>query len=64
MEPKIFDMGLIGGKKFISFNEKIKDMMKEYDAITFELENQRGEKFAIVNFDDLILLLNKWKVEK
>jgi hypothetical protein len=54
MEPKLYDMGQIGGKKFVCFNEKIKDIMKEYNAIQFQF---KGEKFAIVGFDDLISLL-------
>jgi hypothetical protein len=61
MEPKIFDMGAIGGKKFVCFNEKIKDIMKEYDAIQFQFKEN---KFAIVGIDDLVLLLNEWKERK
>jgi hypothetical protein len=61
MEPKLYDMGQIGGKKFVCFNEKIKDIMKEYNAIQFQF---KGEKFAIVSFDDLISLLKKKKGEK
>jgi hypothetical protein len=59
--PKIFDMGQIGGKKFVCLNEKIKDMMKEYDAIQFEF---KGQKLVIVNLDSFVLLLEKWKSEK
>jgi hypothetical protein len=60
-EPKILDMGKIGGKKFVCLNEKIKDMMKEYDAIQFEF---RGQKLVIINLDSFVLLLGKWKSEK
>lgn len=61
MEPKIFEMGNIGGEKFVSLNQKINHIMKEYDAIRFDF---KGQKLAIVSFGDLILLLEKWKKEK
>jgi hypothetical protein len=60
-KPKIFDMGKIGGKKFVCLNEKIKDMMKEFDAIQFEF---KGQRLVIVNLDSFVLLLEKWKSEK
>lgn len=61
MSPKLYDMGQIGGKKFVCFPEKIKDMMKEYDAIQFQFKE---DKFAIVGMDDLVLLLKTWKEDK
>jgi hypothetical protein len=58
MKPKIFDMGSIGGEKFVCLNDKIKDIIKEYDAIQFEFKEQ---KLVIVNLDSFVLLLGKWK---
>jgi hypothetical protein len=57
-EPKIFDMGKIGGQKFVCLNDKIKEMMKEFDAIQFEF---KGQKLVIINLDSFVLLLGKWK---
>ncbi len=49
------------GPKYVGFPEKVKDILKAHSHIEFEF---KGKRFAVIPFDDFLLLLDKWKRTK
>lgn len=45
------------GDKSISIPERVMDILKTHDAIEFDF---KGNRFAIITFEDHVLLLKKW----